>query len=196
MKIIGLVLAVFLLKTNLCAAEENLKIVIQENNVFLEKLLPTILQEAQLTATFLNIPSERTLLELNIGKIDANGLRLNVLEDLYPNIIRMEEPIEHINFIAITNNKDIEIQNWSDLIDLKVGYPRGWKIFDLNVPKNASVMKTKNQIQLFKMLNANRLDVVLLSTPIANTLLKEIEVPNVHFHKPPLHKNASIFVFP
>lgn len=180
---------------NAQADSDTLKIVIQENNVFLEAILPPLLTQANLKADIVSRPSERSLIELNAGKIHANGLRLKVLDDLYPNIIKMEEPVENIDFIAITNNNKIKVTRWDDLKNYKVGYPNGWKIFDLNVPKDTSVIKVNTQRQLFQMLNIQRIDVALLSTPIARTLLKEIDVPNIRFLEPALHKTPSYLYF-
>lgn len=175
--------------------EADLRISVEQNNVFLEELLPPLLTEAGLAADIVSIPSKRALKELNSGKIHANGLRLRILEDHYPNIIRMNEPVLNIDFIAITNRGDIDVKNWADLEQYRVAYPAGWKIFDVNVPDATTLMRVNNHNQLFGLLNINRVDVVLLSRTIANTLLKENHVPGLRFLSPPLHSTPSYLFF-
>lgn len=173
----------------------DLKISVEQNNVFLETLLPPLLEEAGLHAQIVSIPSKRALKELNSGKIDANGLRLRILEEHYQNIIRMNEPVMNIDFVAITNREDVHIQSWADLGQYRVAYPSGWKIFDVNVPENTALMKVNKHDQLFGLLNIKRVDVVLLSRTIANTLLARTHVPGLRFLSPPLHRTPSYLFF-
>jgi len=172
-----------------------LTISVEQNNVFLEALLPDLLSEAKLEAKIISIPSRRALIELNEGRIDANGLRLRILEERYPNIVRMDEPVLHIDFIAITKRDDILIKNWTDLSPYRVAYPAGWKIFDANVPANTNVTKANDHMQLFNLLEIGRVDVVLLSETIANTLLKNRTDHAFHFLSPPLHSTPSYLFF-
>ncbi len=172
-----------------------LTISIEQNNVFLKALLPELLNDAKLEAKIVTIPSRRALVELNEGRIDANGLRLRILEERYPNIIKMDEPVLHIDFIAITKRDDIIVKSWADLAPYKVAYPAGWKIFDVNVPANTKVTKVNNHMQLFNLLEIDRIDVVLLSETIANTLLKNRTPPPFRFLYPPLHSTPSYLFF-
>jgi len=173
----------------------DLKISVEQNNIFLEKLLPPLLAEAGLRADVVSVPSKRALKELNSGKIHANGLRLRILENHYQNIIRMDEPVMNIDFVAITNRNDVHIRNWADLSQYRVAYPSGWKIFDLNVPDDTSLMRVNKHDQLFGLLNIKRVDVILLSRTIANTLLTRTHVPGLRFLSPPLHRTPSYLFF-
>ncbi|WP_419799104.1 MAG: substrate-binding periplasmic protein [Terasakiella sp.] len=168
---------------------------VEQNNVFLEALLPELLSEAKLEAKIVTIPSRRALVELNEGRIDANGLRLRILEERYPNIIKMDEPVLHIDFIAITKRDNIIVKSWADLAPYKVAYPAGWKIFDVNVPTNTNVTKVNDHMQLFNLLEIDRVDVVLLSKTIANTLLKNRKDHSFLLLNPPLHSTPSYLFF-
>jgi len=191
-----LAICVLLLSATVHAEDTaDLKISVEQNNVFLETLLPPLLKEAGLRANIVSVPSKRALKELNSGKIDANGLRLRILEDHYQNIIRMNEPVMNIDFIAITNRDDVHIQNWADLKQYRVAYPAGWKIFDVNVPDETSLMRVNKHDQLFGLLNIKRVDVVLLSRTIANTLMKHTYVPDLRFLSPPLHRTPAYLFF-
>jgi len=172
-----------------------LTISVEQNNVFLEALLPDLLSEAKLEAKIISIPSRRALIELNEGRIDANGLRLRILEERYPNIVRMDEPVLHIDFIAITKRDDIIVESWADLAPYKVAYPAGWKIFDANVPASTKTTTVNDHMQLFNLLDIDRVDIILLSETIAHSLLKNRTDHPFHFLYPPLHSTPSYLFF-
>jgi len=177
------------------ASDNMIRIAVEPNNAFLERLLPHILKEGEIQAELLKYPTSRALQELNAGNVDANGLRLRVVEKHFPNIIRMPVPIMDIDFIAITNRPDISIHHWDDLKKYRVAYPSGWKIFEVNVPKETHVTTVNSQEQLFKILDLNRVEVILISKPIAHLLLKSHPVQNVRLLTPPLHQTPSYMFF-
>ncbi|WP_417819918.1 substrate-binding periplasmic protein [Terasakiella sp.] len=172
-----------------------LTISVEQNNIFLEALLPELLNDVKLEAKIITIPSRRALVELNEGRIDANGLRLRILEERYPNIIKMDEPVLHIDFIAITKRDDIIVESWADLAPYKVAYPAGWKIFDANVPASTKTTTVNDHMQLFNLLDIDRVDIILLSETIAHSLLKNRTDHPFHFLYPPLHSTPSYLFF-
>ncbi|GGF65267.1 hypothetical protein GCM10011332_19190 [Terasakiella brassicae] len=190
------IFALFLLNHVSSTSHANpLTISVEQNNVFLEALLPELLNDVKLEAKIITIPSRRALVELNEGRIDANGLRLRILEERYPNIIKMDEPVLHIDFIAITKRDDIIVKSWADLAPYKVAYPAGWKIFDANVPASTKTTTVNDHMQLFNLLEIDRVHIILLSETIAHSLLKNRTDHPFRFLYPPLHSTPSYLFF-
>lgn len=190
-KKIILLLSLFLILPISDVEGKDLKIVVQENNLFFEAILPSIMKIAGIDYTEIRLPSERALNDLDTGVIDGNGLRLRVLDGQYLNIVRVKEPVEFLDFIAITNQSHVKVETWADLAKYKVAYPKGWKIFEANVPQETQSFTTNKQAQLFQLLRRGRVDVVLLSRTIADKLRKDIPIKGLRYLSPPLKSTPA-----
>lgn len=108
------------------------------------------------------LPPERALYSLNNGLSDAELPRIAGLETTYPNIIRVDEPLLDYNFVAFIRGTSSDVcGEWDDLSGHRVGYLVGWKIFEANVPRQASVSKLTKPPLLFRMLEEGRIEAAL-----------------------------------
>lgn len=159
-------------------------------------LLDAILKEAfrragqplRLTIT----PSERGLISANTGAADGDANRVAGLEKLYPNLIRVPEPNMSYEFTAFAR-KNLVIKDWEALKGLRVGYITGWKILEENV-RAASVIRADGSGQLFELLAADRVDVVLYERQQGLLQIAALGLADVRALEPPLARR-DMFVY-
>lgn len=135
-----------------------------ERQGFLDQLVKTTFSEAGVQAEVLVYPqaSERSLMQANQGADDGQALRIGGLDQLYPNLVQVPEPVMNNDFVVmIRRGAPYEGQGWGALKDKSVAYILGWKIFETNVPAQAEQTRVRDAAQLFSLLQAGRVDAVL-----------------------------------
>ena len=82
-------------------------------------------------------PSGRSAQYSNSGLVDGEMARVYSFNSKYPNLIRVDEPLEKIRFVAITADPSLTLQGWEDLKkrNFRINYRRGVKLFDEMLPK-------------------------------------------------------------
>lgn len=108
-----------------------------------------------------SLPSERSLKAANAGEIDGEGLRVGGLSSKYPNLIQVPERYVGISFVAFSTDATIKLNGWNSLKPYRVGFITGWKMFEAKASGARVVNKVDTPGQLFKMLEAGRIDLAL-----------------------------------
>jgi polar amino acid transport system substrate-binding protein len=108
-----------------------------------------------------HLPSERSLVEANAGHVDGEYGRTSRITDLYPHLLIVPEPLGHWAFSAFVRSGTPEPDSFESLRDYHVAYIRGWKVYEENVTAARSVTIVNSEDQLFQMLAAGRVDVIL-----------------------------------
>jgi polar amino acid transport system substrate-binding protein len=107
------------------------------------------------------LPSERALASLDRGEIDGDYVRIAGLEQTYPNLIRVDEPVAHMDFGAFTKSKALRFSRWEDLRSRRIGAIIGWKIIEQRTKGFDSVSAVRDENALFGLLLADRVDAVV-----------------------------------
>jgi len=130
---------------------------------FLDQIVRAVFRELGLDAEVLIYPTatERGMLNANAGVDDGLALRVAGLEQQYPNLIRVPEPIAVNDFVAISTRHQFATIGWDSLQPYVVGYIIGWKVFEQNVPPGRQLTRVRDADQLFTLLQRDRADVVL-----------------------------------
>ncbi|MBI3545656.1 MAG: transporter substrate-binding domain-containing protein [Gammaproteobacteria bacterium] len=131
------------------------------------------------------LPAERALINANDGLADGDLTRIAGLESLYPNLIRVPEKLTQWEFTAFSKDSSVP-STWEAVRSHSVGHIRGWKIYEKNLAGAARVTTTEDSVQLFRMLELNRIEVALYERWLGLALLKQQGVRNVHPISPPL----------
>jgi len=131
-------------------------------------------------------PVGRSLIHVNQGIDDGDGPRIGGLSSNYPDMVCVPEPFGDFRFGAFSKAENIKIHGWSSLSDLNVAYINGWKIFDRQVNTAKSITKVKNKDLLFRLLDANRTDVVLLTKLSGYAMIRNLNLKGIRFVEPPL----------
>lgn len=130
-------------------------------------------------------PTARSLVETDEGLTDGEINRIEGMEKQYPNLIRVPEPNMQMHFVAFAK-RDIPIDGWESLKDLKIGIVRGWKILENHTQDFACRTLLVDSKQLFEMQDRGRLDVVLYSKLGGKEKIKACGFTELHALDPPL----------
>lgn len=134
------------------------------------------------------LPAERALRSADSGLIDGEMSRIQGLDRIYSNLVRVPEKIMDWEFFVFSK-KQINLQNgWHSLNNKNVAFITGWKILENNVPKTAAITKTKNSQQLFTLLQKDRADFIIYEHWGGKYLSKQLQLDNVDLRAPALAK--------
>lgn len=153
---------------------------------FFFRLVQEVCARNNIRVTASTPPVGRSLLNVERGVDDGDGPRIGGLTSTFPNLVMVQEPFGNFIFGAFSKNAHVEIDGWDGLSQLNVAYITGWKIFDNHVKKAKSVTKVKNKALLFRLLVADRTDVVLITKMAGYAMVKELDLKGVQFIEPPL----------
>lgn len=140
-----------------------------------------------------HIPSERGLKNLNDGVDDGILSRIGGLSEFYPNIIQMNETAVEWRFAAFVKREGIQLKSWADFSPYHVGLVRGWKIFEHNIKHYKSLTKVREASQLFKLLDSDRVDVVVYALRPGLSIINTLGIDGIHVLKPVLANKKKYF---
>lgn len=133
-----------------------------------------------------HLPSERSLVEANAGRVDGEYGRTALIAKLYPHLLIVPEPLTDWAFSAFVRGGSPEPTGFESLQDFHVAYIRGWKIYEDNVTDARSVTIVNTENQLFEMLTAGRVDVILYNRERGVHRLRTRRGDTIHVVEPPL----------
>jgi len=154
--------------------------------VFFFRLVEEACARNNITVTRSTPPVGRSLINVNEGIDDGDGPRIAGLTSIYPNMVMVPETFGNFIFGVFSKNKDINIDGWNSFSKLNVAYITGWKIFDRYVKDAKSITTVKNKDLLFRLLDADRTDVVLITKMAGYAMVQKLELKGVQFFEPPL----------
>lgn len=134
--------------------------------------------------------AERSLVDANEGFADGDVGRVEGIDLVFTNLVRVPEPVlDERSFVAFSIKGKTDCRaSWEDLGDYTVGYVHGWKIFDLNTysaKKRVPVVTTKH---LFQLLEAEAIDIALSARLDGLAMAKELEIKDIQVLEPALAK--------
>ena len=139
--------------------------------------------------------TERAISSANEGVYDGDGLRVaNIITPIFPNLIQVPESYLTLNFVGFSKNKKITTEDWSSLAEYNVGYQIGWKIVEKNLKEAKSIATVPNGPSLFKMLNYDRVDVVIYVDMEGVGIINELDIKGITILEPPL-VSSEMFLY-
>ncbi len=126
----------------------------------LDLLLKEAFRRIGLEAEIVFNPTGRSLSDVNEGLADGEMNRIEGMEKNFPNLVRVPEPNMVMDFVAFSK-KDLPIDGWHSIQDLRIGIVRGWKILEENTSSFPDVTLVPTETELFNMLDKDRIDVAL-----------------------------------
>lgn len=132
------------------------------------------------------LPSERALINANEGVDDGNFARVEGLDKLYPNLIRVSEEITTFEFVAFSRKAAFKTTGWDSLKPYNVGIITGWKILEKNTVGVKSLTKVRDEKLLFSLLLSGKADLVLYDRMQGKVVLKQLASGDIRVLTPPL----------
>ncbi len=139
-----------------------------------------------LNVEIVKLPSERALINANKGIDDGNFCRVEGIDSIYTNLIRVPEEIIQFRFVAFTKNFNLKTTGWESLKPYHVGIVTGWKILENNIVATKSLTKVKDDTTLFHLLDRDRVDLVVYDMTQGLACSQTLKLQNVAISSPPL----------
>lgn len=133
----------------------------EDGTGFYDLLLNEAFRRLGIPLEIRRFPSERALHEANTGRVDGEFGRIEQIGELYENLRLVPEPLIEWHFSAFLRPGTTHPRSFEDLREYHVGFIRGWKIYEENVRDTRSLTLAVAEDQLFHLLEAQRVDVVL-----------------------------------
>lgn len=151
-----------------------------------DRIVREAFRRAGVEIRIVHAPSERSLVNANEGITAGEYLRISGLEQHYPNLVMVPEPICEYEFMAFARDRGIRVKGWESLRPHNVGYITGWKILEQNVTGVKSVTTVRNEEALFELLRGGRADLVIYERQRGEALLRRTGKGDIRPLSPPL----------
>lgn len=129
-------------------------------------LVKAIYADLGMAPVFDLLPSERALAEVNAGKCDADLVRVEGVEKMYPNLVCTKEPIRKTELYAYAKRgSNADFKTVDELQQRTLGFARGSKLAEEFVQSRgwqASVVNSADS--LTKMLAVDRFEIALITS--------------------------------
>lgn len=168
----------------------------------LDKLMIELFKRINIDMELVFTTTEKSLVDTNAGYFDGEINRIEGMEKVFPNLIRIPEANMTMHFVAFSK-KSFDINGWNSIKPLYVGMVRGWKILEQNTKGFPNVISTPTEKELFTMLHKDRLDIALYSKLTGYAVLEHYRFNEISHLEPPLasrpmylyvHKSHEILV--
>lgn len=135
---------------------------------------------------FVSSPPRRSLMLAGNGLLDAEMFRVAAVEELYPDLIRVNVPLYQIQGIVYGKNPDLPIFACQDLRDYRVGVVRGVVIMENCAEGAQAVVQAPSTAQLAKLLDQDRIDLILVERAMGELQIAPLVGRDVVALKAPL----------
>ena len=153
---------------------------------FLDVIATEALRRIGVGLELIELPAERALINANAGIDDGNITRIAGLDKFYPNLVPVPEKMMDMEFVVFTKRVEVQTDGWQALKPYSIGIVKGWKILERNIPGEATLTLAEDAEQLFRMLEKDRVDLVLYSRWRGLARIKNRKLSGVRVLTPPL----------
>ncbi len=129
--------------------------------------------------TLLSLPEERGLNYLQAGMIDGDLSRTSGLEHDMTGLIRINELIFDLPYIAYCIKKGVTVNGWTSLYPYSVAYVRGWEVIANKLKPNHKKLFRVDSVEAgLNFMALERADVFVSIPFLVEPLLKQEEWKN------------------
>lgn len=191
--IIIAMLAFFFLQPGLVQAKEKLiigtsyKLLLSTpaQDGMLDKIAQEAFQRIGIRIELPYLPTERSISAANEGLHDGELNRVKGLENIYPNLIRVDENMMDFEFVGFTKHASVKGGSWNRLQPFQLGFIKGWKILEANVGTYPHVTFFYSAEDLFNGLNLDRIDIALYGKLMGFAVISEMGLKDITMITPP-----------
>lgn len=134
------------------------------------------------------LPAERAITNANEGVEDGDVGRIPGLSAQYPNLIQVPEKVNDTSFHAFARDLPFTPAGWESLAPFNVGIIQGHKISEANVKGTKSLIKVENAENLFRMLDAKRLDIGVCEKYFGAWTVRKLGLAGIRPLDPPFYR--------
>ncbi len=111
----------------------------------------------------------------------------------YPNLIMVPVPIVVVDFVVFTKNKHFQVNGWASLIPYNVGYRRGVKTVETNLPSGTYTEAVDTLEQAFRKLDIGRNDIVVDTRLGGLVVLHKLRIDDIVVLEPSLVASPQFY---
>lgn len=131
-------------------------------------------------------PGERSLEDSNAGLNDGEVHRIKAVDSKYPNLIRIDAPVNYVEGVLISCNNTYEIKSVEELNPYRVVVRIGNK-YAVELTKDLpNVIKTPDADKMVELLLQKRADMVISDRPWAMAQQQKLGQECLQINEPPL----------
>jgi polar amino acid transport system substrate-binding protein len=131
-------------------------------------------------------PAERSLINANRAINAGDLLRVEGIDEIYPNLVRVPVRLIDFDFVIFTKSAMPPITGWDDLKPYSVAIIRGWKILERNVRGTAYLTKVEDAEILFRFLESDRADIIIYERLQGLHIIQSLGLSDIQVVEPPL----------
>lgn len=151
-----------------------------------EKVMSEAYRRIGMTMEVRPLPGERALRTANDGMVDGELYRGGDITQTFANLVKIPVVISTVDFVVFAKDKNLPVREWKDLAPLTVGYKRGIKAIETNLPAGTKAEPVDATEQAFKKLEVGRNDVVVAVRITGLVALNELGITNIAILERPL----------
>lgn len=136
-------------------------------------------------AEYVEFPPNRMIASFVSGQIDALVIAEASFSGDYPDSIRIETPIWVDELVAFTK-APLPVQGWESMRAYRIGYISAMFIIEKNLSGGFATFPVKDPVQLFRMLDVGRIDIVVTSRAVGELTIANLGLKNISRAKEPL----------
>lgn len=160
---------------------------------FVDLVAAEAFRRAGVGLKLVRLPAERALMNADSGLDDGALARIAGLDANYPNLVRVPEKLLDWTFCAFSRDAAIPGQ-WAAIRQHPTGFIRGWKIYERGMAGAEQVLTAEDSAQLFRMLQLDRVEVVLYECWMGQSLLARAGMRGISPLAPPLARK-EMFIY-
>lgn len=130
---------------------------------------------------------------LNEGHEDGSLARNPGMSERFPNLLQFSEHALTREYVVFAKRRDIEPDGWQSLQPYDVAIVNGWKILERNITGTRSMTKAADGEHLFRLLQNDRVDLVVFNRWGGLQLVKDLGLTDVALVEPPLARRDVYF---
>jgi len=160
---------------------------------FEDRLAREIYRRLGIEVEISSAPSARALVLMNEGLEDGSLARNPGMSERFPNLVQFSEHALTREYVVFAKRRDIEPDGWNSLRPYDVGIVNGWRILEHNITDTRSMTKASDGEHLFRLLQEDRVDLVVFNRWGGLQLVKDLGLTDVELIGPPLARREVYF---
>lgn len=151
-----------------------------------ERVLQKAYQRIGIKVEFRELPGERAIQIANEGKADGEAGRTDIITKRYTNLVKIPVPIFLAKIVVFSKNVELPVDmGWESLKPYRIGTLIGYMYIESNL-QGMRYWSLPTYEQIFKMLDAGRLDIAVLSKLDGLGVINNLDIKGVKTLEPPL----------
>jgi len=137
-------------------------------------------KELGMTVDVVLTEPSRALVNSTGGVTDGEVVRIGVVGDRYPTLVRVDVPLLSVATFGYTNRPEARHMSQQDLKSLRAGHVRGAVFGEIAARGFAEIWSADEPEQLFKMMQQGRLDLVFVRETRAKEMVRRFGLTDVY----------------